>query len=149
MASGLLDEGVPDGLLPFSGRLSANFAEKRKQVISFVQEVIIPNQAEFSRQRKELCAQHADPLDAPQPKMLDELRAEAQKRGIYNFFLPEVCGLSVLEYSPIAEILGAFPLAVCLRLLPEGAQFQFRAGPNPYLPHDKTERGHELLGARQ
>eukprot|EP00754_Rhynchopus_humris_P028312 Rhum_TRINITY_DN15145_c6_g1::Rhum_TRINITY_DN15145_c6_g1_i1::g.138700::m.138700/K00249/ACADM, acd; acyl-CoA dehydrogenase len=28
-----------------------------------------------------------------------------------NFFLPEVCGLSVLEYSPIAEILGSVPLA--------------------------------------
>lgn len=31
---------------------------------------------------------------------------EARRRGIMNLFLPEVSRLSVLEYSPIAEILG-------------------------------------------
>merc|ERR1712039_1084594 len=35
----------------------------------------------------------------------------AKGRGLYNFFLPEVGKLSVLEYAPIAEIFGAFPLA--------------------------------------
>lgn len=43
--------------------------------------------------------------------MLNDLRAEAQKRGLWNFFLPEVSGLTVLEYAPIAELLGAFALA--------------------------------------
>ena len=51
------------------------------------------------------------PLKAKQPAIVEELRAEAKKRGLYNFFLPNVCGLTVLEYSPIAEILGIFPLA--------------------------------------
>merc|ERR1740123_1226637 len=43
--------------------------------------------------------------------MLMELRKEAIERGIMNLFLPEVSQLSVLEYSPIAEILGTFKLA--------------------------------------
>lgn len=34
----------------------------------------------------------------------------AKARGLYNFFLPEVGKLSVLEYAPICEIFGAFPL---------------------------------------
>ena len=44
--------------------------------------------------------------------VLKELRAEAQRRKLYNFFMPEVSnGLSVLEYAHIAEMLGAVPLA--------------------------------------
>jgi hypothetical protein len=26
--------------------------------------------------------------------------------GLFNFFLPEVCGLSCIEYAPLQEILG-------------------------------------------
>ena len=43
---------------------------------------------------------------APMPPMHHELVRIAKKREIFNFFLPEVCGLSVLEYAPIQEILG-------------------------------------------
>merc|ERR1719411_1731378 len=39
-----------------------------------------------------------------------ELRQKAKARGLYNFFLPEVGKLSVLEYAPICEIFGAFGL---------------------------------------
>mmetsp|Transcript_35075 Transcript_35075/g.56148 ORF Transcript_35075/g.56148 Transcript_35075/m.56148 type:complete len:432 (-) Transcript_35075:408-1703(-) len=74
-------------------------------------EVIIPNTEKFHAQKKELISQYKEPLDAPAPPILNELREAAKKKGVYNFFLPEVCGLSVLEYSPIAELLGAFPIA--------------------------------------
>merc|ERR1712176_465983 len=47
---------------------------------------------------------------AASPPMLSELREKAKKRGLFNFFLPEVGKLSVLEYAPIAEIFGAFTL---------------------------------------
>lgn len=111
MSQFLNPDYLPDGLLPFKEKLSPQFFEKRKAVINFITEVIIPNQPEYVRQRKELTKKFDDPLLAPQPKILDELREEAKKRGVYNFFLPEVCGLTVLEYSPLAELLGAFPLA--------------------------------------
>jgi alkylation response protein AidB-like acyl-CoA dehydrogenase len=48
---------------------------------------------------------------APQPPILDELRTKAKEAGLYNFFLPEVGRIGVLEYAPIAEILGSFGLA--------------------------------------
>lgn len=44
------------------------------------------------------------------PQCLVELRQKAKARGLYNFFLPEVGNLSVLEYAPICEIFGAFGL---------------------------------------
>merc|ERR1711865_528334 len=44
------------------------------------------------------------------PQCLMELRQKAKARGLYNFFLPEVGNLSVLEYAPICEIFGAFGL---------------------------------------
>merc|ERR1719162_2054298 len=46
------------------------------------------------------------PTKCPEPPIFMELRAQAKARGIMNLFLPEVSKLSVLEYSPIAEILG-------------------------------------------
>merc|ERR1712176_81494 len=47
---------------------------------------------------------------AERPPVEMELRERAKARGLYNFFLPEVGKLSVLEYAPICEIFGAFPL---------------------------------------
>jgi hypothetical protein len=88
----LLDEALPDGLLPFKGRLSERFYDRRRAVVAFVKEVVLPNQSEFSRQVREEEAKVADPLDAPEPRILRELREEAKKRGVYNFFLPEVSG---------------------------------------------------------
>jgi acyl-CoA dehydrogenase len=82
----------------------------RSKVIKFVLEVIRPAGAEYKKQRAELVAKFGS-LEAPQPPILDELREKAKAAGLYNFFLPEVGQIGVLEYAPIAEILGAFPLA--------------------------------------
>ena len=49
--------------------------------------------------------------------MLQELKAEARKRGLWNLFLPgeeHGAGLTVLDYAPIAELSGR-----SLRLAPE------------------------------
>jgi len=42
---------------------------------------------------------------------VNTLREKAKEKGLYNFFLPEVGRISVLEYAPIAELLGMFSLA--------------------------------------
>eukprot|EP00929_Paragymnodinium_shiwhaense_P056641 TRINITY_DN28350_c0_g1_i1.p1 TRINITY_DN28350_c0_g1~~TRINITY_DN28350_c0_g1_i1.p1 ORF type:complete len:471 (+),score=99.08 TRINITY_DN28350_c0_g1_i1:104-1516(+) len=116
---------VPAELDPFRGRLSKNFFEVRKKIIDFIKEDIIPAQPIFAAQRQEevkkvQASREPCPGEDPQyarhsvwagmPPVLAELRKKAQARGLYNFFLPEVGKLSVLEYAPICEIFGAFPL---------------------------------------
>ena len=65
----------------------------------------------FHEQKLELEKTVSHAVYAPEPPILKTLRAKAQSRGLMNFFLPEVCGLTVLEYSPIAEMLGSVQLA--------------------------------------
>jgi acyl-CoA dehydrogenase len=45
----------------------------------------------------------------PHPPVMEELKAEARRRGLWNMFLPDPehgPGLSNLEYAPLAELLG-------------------------------------------
>lgn len=120
-------ERIPAELEPFKGRLSPNFFDVRKKIIEFIKEDIMPNRGTFNKQIGEGIAKTVatrepmlgedpayakHPVWAPtQPPILYELRQKAKSRGLYNFFLPEVGNLSVLEYAPIAEIFGAFGLA--------------------------------------
>jgi len=119
-------EHVPAELQPFRGRLSPNFFEVRKKLIDFVKEDVIPAGpawGEQMRAEKEK-VKTRQPLPGEDeryatseawaayfPPMAGEMRKKAQARGLYNFFLPEVGKLSVLEYAPIAEILGVYPIA--------------------------------------
>lgn len=113
--SNMMSEKLPDYLQPYKGKLSPRFYEIRTKMVKFINEVIRPAGKTYSSQRKQLMdetvAKGLSPLKTPQPPVLQELREEAKKRGLWNFFLPEVCGLTVLEYAPIAEMLGAFGLA--------------------------------------
>ena len=84
---------LPDDLIPFSGKLSPRFYEVRQNVAEFCQEIKAVEDAGIT---KETAA---------------DLRTKARARGLWNFFLPEVSGLTVMEYAPIAEMLGAVPLA--------------------------------------
>ena len=49
------------------------------------------------------------------PPILDELKAEARRRGLWNLFLPHKTqwtdGLSNLDYAPLAEVMGRSGLA--------------------------------------
>merc|ERR1719231_143093 len=89
-----MQEAVPDFLQPYKGRLTPRFYEVRSKMISFINEVIQPNNAKYASQfrelRKKTVAQGLHPLKTPQPPVLQELREEAKKRGLWNFFLPEV-----------------------------------------------------------
>jgi len=117
---------IPAELEPFRGRLSDNFFEVRKRIINFVKEDVIPMQDIYRQQqleevRKVQASRQSMPGEDPayarhevwaaEPRIIRELRQKAIDRGLYNFFLPEVGKLSVLEYAPIAEIFGAFGLA--------------------------------------
>ncbi|GAA3232174.1 acyl-CoA dehydrogenase family protein [Actinocorallia longicatena] len=43
------------------------------------------------------------------PPVVEELKAEARRRGLWNLFLPDVGGLTNLEYATLAEITGRSP----------------------------------------
>ena len=107
-------EELPDSLLPYKNSFSPNFFKIRRMLGDFIQNVIQPRTDEYVRERSKLKqiakAKGLHPLMAPQPAMLNELRQEAKRRGLWNFFI-ERGGLTNLEYAPIAELLGAFPLA--------------------------------------
>lgn len=104
-------EDIPTELLPYKGRLSPRFFEARKEVNDFIQHDVLPNLPEWNRQRRELEEAADHPTLAPMPPMHWHLMERAKARKIFNFFLPEVCGLSVLEYAPIQEVLGTVPQA--------------------------------------
>jgi acyl-CoA dehydrogenase len=84
---------LPDELLPYSGKLSDRFYEVRQNVAEFCQEIKAVEDAGWPEGSQ------------------DQLKAKARERGLWNFFLPEVSGITVMEYSPIAEMLGAVPSA--------------------------------------
>jgi len=44
------------------------------------------------------------------PPVMEELKAEARTRGLWNLFLPSLSGLSNLEYASVAEISGWSPV---------------------------------------
>ena len=87
-------EVLPEELLPYNGKLSPRFYEIRKKIAAFCLDVT------------ETAAQFEDE-EGMSPEAHAALRSKAREAGLWNFFLPEVSGLTVLEYSPIAEMLGA------------------------------------------
>jgi hypothetical protein len=71
---------------------------------SFMAECVHPAEETFFRQR----AEARDPW-APAP-VLEELKAQARARGLWNLFLPRTheygAGLTNVQYAPLAEITG-------------------------------------------
>jgi acyl-CoA dehydrogenase len=44
------------------------------------------------------------------PPVVEELKAEARRRGLWNLFLPAESGLPVLDYATLAEVTGRSPV---------------------------------------
>ena len=73
----------------------------RKRLIEFVETRVYPIEAEY------LATVESDPHG--HPPVIEELKADARALGLWNLFLPDVSGLSVAEYAPLAEITGRSP----------------------------------------
>jgi acyl-CoA dehydrogenase len=71
---------------------------------AFMDEVIYPAEPIAHEQMQ---AAIKDDTWSP-PAILEDLKAEARKRGLWNFFLPgdQGAGLTNLQYAPLAEITG-------------------------------------------
>lgn len=48
--------------------------------------------------------------DHAYPPVMEDLKREARRRGLWNLFLPQLSGLSNLEYAAVAEISGWSPV---------------------------------------
>jgi acyl-CoA dehydrogenase len=89
--------------------LSPTATKLRDELEAYMDECVYPNEALYDRQIVESGNPHAH---AP---ILDELKVEARKRGLWNLFLPHATewteGLSNLDYAPLAEVTGRSHLA--------------------------------------
>ncbi|MET9554092.1 acyl-CoA dehydrogenase family protein [Streptomyces sp. NPDC006645] len=84
----------------------ARTEELRSELLDFMDKHIRPAEPVAHEQRAAL----ADPWDTPE--IVDELKAEARGRGLWNLFLPDSehgAGLTNLQYAPLAEITGHSP----------------------------------------
>jgi acyl-CoA dehydrogenase len=83
----------------------------RGQLQAFIDERVLPAEHVFEEQAAEM-ASHGRPWE--RPPVMDELKAAARERGLWNLFLaghPEGAGLSNLQYAPLAELTGRSFLA--------------------------------------
>jgi acyl-CoA dehydrogenase len=70
---------------------------------TFMDEHVLPAEAVYAEQRKVLVdAGRAHEL----PAVVEDLKAMARSLGLWNLFLPDVSGLSVTDYAPLAELSG-------------------------------------------
>lgn len=78
---------------------SAKTRELQKCLSDFMNENIYPNEKAYT--------QEINSGDRWQPlKLIEDLKAKAKAEGVWNLFLPEVSGLTNLEYAPLAEMMG-------------------------------------------
>ncbi|MFF3271354.1 acyl-CoA dehydrogenase family protein [Streptomyces chrestomyceticus] len=84
----------------------ARTEELRGKLLAFMDEHVYPAEAVADEQRAAL----ASPWDTP--AVVEDLKAEARKQGLWNLFLPDEeygAGLTNLQYAPLAEITGRSP----------------------------------------
>jgi acyl-CoA dehydrogenase len=83
--------------------------ELRERLLSFMDTHVYPAEKVFSEQVAEAVAA-GRPWE--RPPIIDELKAEARSRGLWNLFLThhsQGAGLTNLQYAPLAEITGYSP----------------------------------------
>jgi acyl-CoA dehydrogenase len=85
---------------------SARATEMLARLQSFLDERVLPAEPVYATQRRAAAAE-GRPHDLP--PIVEELKAQARERGLWNLFLPEVGGLSLLDYAPLAELSGWSP----------------------------------------
>ncbi|HEY0699847.1 MAG TPA: acyl-CoA dehydrogenase family protein [Micromonospora sp.] len=84
----------------------ARTVELRDRLAAFLDERVYPAEPVHAAQ----VAAAGDPW--ARPPVLDELKTEARRRGLWNLFLPDPrygAGLTNLQYAPLAELTGRSP----------------------------------------
>ncbi|MEV4725088.1 acyl-CoA dehydrogenase family protein [Micromonospora humida] len=84
----------------------ARTVELRERLGAFLDECVLPAEVVHAAQ----VAAAGDPWS--RSPVLDELKVEARRRGLWNLFLPDPrygAGLTNLQYAPLAELTGRSP----------------------------------------
>jgi len=78
---------------------SANSVELQNRLAAFMDEFIYPNDGVY--------ADEINTGDRWEPsQLIQTLKDKAKAAGLWNLFLPDISGLTNLEYAPLAEIMG-------------------------------------------
>jgi acyl-CoA dehydrogenase len=88
--------------------LSARTEEFRRRLADFVADTVDPAESVYRAQVEESGDPHFH------PPVMEELKAEARARGLWNLFLPESefgAGLTNLEYAALCELMGQSTLS--------------------------------------
>jgi acyl-CoA dehydrogenase len=87
---------------------SDRVAHLREHLLAFMEDHVYPNEARFQREAEDLGPWRVPPV-------IDELKAKARERRLWNLFMPEPVfgapGFSNLDYAPLCEIMGRSLLA--------------------------------------
>jgi acyl-CoA dehydrogenase len=87
---------------------SAKTKRYMEQLAGFMAEHVYPNEQTYQDQLT------AQPSRWQLPPVMEELKAKARERGLWNLFLPDSeygAGLTNTEYAPLCEIMGRSPIA--------------------------------------
>ncbi len=87
---------------------TARSRELQERLTAFMEERVLPAEAVYERQVRESGDPHFH------PPVMEELKAEARRRGLWNLFHPDPAygpGLTCAEYAPLAEISGRSHIA--------------------------------------
>src|SRR5438132_5914222 len=82
---------------------TARVRELRERMWAFLDESVRPAEAEYWREFS------AETIPHRIPAVMEDLKTDARKRGLWNLFMPDAeygPGLTNAEYAPIAEISG-------------------------------------------
>jgi acyl-CoA dehydrogenase len=82
--------------------------EFQERLRAFLEERIYPAEPVYAEQLRESGQLHFH------PPIMEELKTEARRRGLWNLFLPDPehgAGLTNLEYAPLAELMGRTKIA--------------------------------------
>jgi acyl-CoA dehydrogenase len=88
--------------------LSDRAKELRERLQAFMDDRVYPAEALYVEQVRSASTPHVH------PPVMEELKAEARRRGLWNLFLPDEehgAGLTNAEYAPLAEIMGRTAIA--------------------------------------
>ena len=80
----------------------------QQRLMAFMDEHVYPAEEVYAEELAAAGSPHAH------PPVMEELKAEARRRGLWNLFLPDSehgAGLTNLEYAPLAEIMGRTKMA--------------------------------------